>query len=444
MFFSLPSFSSAAEEFELEFVQYQLCNYSAIKQQYCDENQDYEWISGTVKIRLSNDSLVSFVFQKKKYSFRYNRIRQDYNSDGDSIVVVSGQNQKGSKFILVLGKDYFNFINSKKWGMYFLREKKKGAKKSDLKKRNFGKITYTAQSMAVCEYDKKTDSYNGNCKFDNFETTLKIDLRTKMRRDNLYLAVDTLPEINVIGVEDSQMDDGTNVSIYKGFDSDGSNVYVVIAPNYFNVVSDEYKVSFSEEKVSDELVSKKSYSGSGVAIAPDILITNAHVIENMSKLAISLDGQYIENDGYEIVGQLTDDVLDLAILRVKGAKLNSCPMSTKEPELGADVLVYGYPQIQYQGEDLKVTKGIVSGKNGFQGKKTMFQIDAAIQHGNSGGPIVSKGKIIGLATAFLKDSQNANAGIKASKIYHLLQFYDVVPKSTTNDFSKCTYMLVGE
>ncbi len=142
---------------------------------------------------------------------------------------------------------------------------------------------------------------------------------------------------------------------------------------------------------------------------------------------------------------VTDDILDLSIIRVKGAKLNACPLSTKEPVLGSDILVFGYPQIQYQGADLKVTKGIVSGKNGYRGDKSTFQIDAAVQHGNSGGPIVSGGKIIGLATSILnvEGSQNVNFGIKASKIYHLLKFYNVTPKSTTQDFSLCTYLLTG-
>ena len=129
---------------------------------------------------------------------------------------------------------------------------------------------------------------------------------------------------------------------------------------------------------------------------------------------------------------------------MKGAKLNACPVSKEEPKLGEDILVYGYPQTDLQGVDLKVTKGIVSGKNGFQGNKAMFQIDAAVQPGNSGGPIVSRKKVIGLATSMLKNSQNVNFGIKASKISNLLDFYNISPKPTTTDFEKCTYMLIGE
>lgn len=94
--------------------------------------------------------------------------------------------------------------------------------------------------------------------------------------------------------------------------------------------------------------------------------------------------------------------------------------------------------------ELKVTKGIVSGKNGLLGDKSTFQMDAAIQPGNSGGPIVYNGKILGLATLMLINSQNVNVGIKATKIRNFLEFYEVTPKATTNDFEKCTYLLIGE
>lgn len=44
----------------------------------------------------------------------------------------------------------------------------------------------------------------------------------------------------------------------------------------------------------------------------------------------------------------------------------------------------------------------------------------------------------------LINSQNVNVGIKATKIRNFLEFYEVTPKATTNDFEKCTYLLIGE
>ncbi|MCF0223933.1 MAG: trypsin-like peptidase domain-containing protein [Fibrobacter sp.] len=439
------SFAWAAnDEYTLSYVKHQFCQYYESTQSYCTDDQEPSWVAGEAKLVFKKDSLVTFSVLDKTYSFRYNRFRKDINSDGDSILVITGQSKKKNKYMLVLGKDYFNFINSKKWGMYFSKEQARKTNATNFRKYNFGTRNYSIASMGECTYSPKTEKYDKDCNFDNFEKIIAIPVRSRMRGNSLYLSIDTLPEISVSDVEEYENSDGEPVLIFAGINNEGSNVKVVLGNGYFNLIANEVKLAFSDSKYPDDMVTARTYSGSGVAISKDILITNAHVIDGMKSLGLYLDGTKIETEGFDIIGQLSDDILDLAILHVNGATLDACPISSKEPELGADVLVYGYPQIQYQGMDLKVTKGIVSGKNGYKGKKTMFQIDAAIQHGNSGGPIVSKGQIIGLATSFLEDSQNANFGIKASKIYHLLQFFDVVPKSTTTDFSKCTYMLMGE
>lgn len=433
------------EEFDLPFIQKQFCQYSEITQKYCADNSEPAWVAGSVNLKITDDSLVVFTHEQKKYSFRYNRLKKDSNSDGESIVVLTGQSKKGNKYMLVLGSDYFNLINTKKWALYFLMESK-SKKKNNLKNMDFGKITYSTASLVACEYNKETEKYEDNCSFDNFKEVFPFEIRTRMRRDNLYLAIDTLPEINITQAEESETKKGVKVKIFSGVDEEGEDVHVILAPTYFNFVSKGVKLVFSEEKLPDDLVKPRIYTGSSVAVADDILVTNAHVTEKMSSLTIYQDGKVVKTDSIDLIGEMPKEVLDFAVIKVYGAKLNACPIATKEPGLGTEILVYGYPKIGIQGNDLKVTKGIVSGKNGFMGNKKMFQMDAAIQPGNSGGPIVSKGKVIGLATSTLvgDDVQNANSGIKASKMVHLLRFFDVEPKSNTSDFSKCTYLLVGE
>ena len=435
------------EVYNLDYIQYQSCSYSAKTQQYCNDNEDPVKKTGTVQVVFSDDSLVTFEFTKEyTYRFKMNNIKKSTNSDGEEIAIVTGFSARGTKFMLVLGSDYFNLVNSKKWALYFLEEKKESTpKRNSLETGNFGKTTYSIVSMANCHFNKKTQKYDDNCEFTDLKRTVSIPITTKMRRDNLYLAIDTLPEISVSDVQKHTFDNGETALIYYGFDTEGDEVSVVIGKTYFNIVSNEEKLSFSETVYEEEgQTQNQTWTGSGVAITKDILLTNAHVINKMNELDIYLDDTRIPTTGFEVVGEFSEDILDLAIIRVKGARLDACPMSSEEPKLGEDVFVYGYPQIEYQGTDLKVTKGIVSGKKGFKGDESTFQIDAAIQHGNSGGPIVANGKVIGLATSFLKDSQNVNFGIKSSKIYHLLKAYGITPKPTTNDFSKCTYMLIGQ
>lgn len=433
-------------DFHLKYTQYTSCTYKPEINEYCYE-EDPVWKSGSLRITVTDDSLL-FVFLNKKTTYRIelNTIETEYNSDNKKVLIFTGRSG-GHNYMFVIGTGYFNFLQIHGWAMYFSNYY---SESGNLASRDFGKRNYPILSTALCYYNEKTESYDSNCTYHNFDEPRNIVLRTAYKYKKLYLYVDTLYTIDVSEVKDAKNSDSAKVLLYSGKDKDGNLATVAMSANYFNMVWDGImKIGMMENKLPDELVqssvSDAMVSGSSVAIAPDILITNAHVTKEMSKMVVYLDGKEVENDGYELIGELSDDILDLAIIRVKGAKLNACPLSTKEPVLGSDILVFGYPQIQYQGADLKVTKGIVSGKNGYQGDKSTFQIDAAVQHGNSGGPIVSGGKIIGLATSILnvEGSQNVNFGIKASKIYHWLKFYNVTPKSTTQDFSLCTYLLTG-
>ena len=435
------SFSYAQKKHELVYTQYTSCKYNSYTKKYCTDDEETIWKNGIVKITLTQDSVL-YVYLKRTYRIKLNLIESDYNRNNEEIVVLTGRSESNN-YMLVIGPRYFNFVKEKQWGIYF--EDKSTAKKENYASRSFGKIDYSIRGFGSCLYNKETETYDDSCSYYNSDDTHSISVSSYVENNRLFVQVDSLGEFEVSYVDDLKNSDGDEVVLYYGKDREDNEMSVFIAKDYFNVVLSTIKMTFSEPEFPKELVEKTSGTifGSSVAITPDVIITNAHVIKDISAMNLYSNGKIVENDGYELIGELYD-VLDLAIIRVKGAKLNSCPLSTKEPLLGEDILVYGYPQIQYQGADLKVTKGIVSGKNGFQGDEATFQIDAAVQHGNSGGPIVAKGKIIGLATSILNNSQNVNFGIKSSKIYHLLQFYNVKPKSNTTNYEKCTYLIVGE
>lgn len=444
LFFCSWGFS---EDYYFNYTQYTFCKYKENLEKYCDEEESV-WKNGSIRVNVAGDSLL-FVFLNKETTYRIelNNIKSDYNGDGDEILIFTGRSGQHN-YMFVVGPDYFNLVRSQSWGLYFLNSE---SNRKRLSASDFGLLKFPILSTAMCYYNGQTDRYDSSCIYYNYDEPRNFLLKTVYRNKKLHLYVDTLYALNISEVENMKNSDSAKILLYSGWDEDGNDASVVIGPDYFNVIFDKaLKLSLMGKKLPDDLVRSSTQgnawtSGSSVAIAPDILITNAHVTKNMSNVGLYLDGEEVQNDGYELVGEFSDDILDLSIIRVKGAKLNSCALSTQEPVLGSDILVFGYPQIQYQGTDLKVTKGIVSGKNGYRGDESTFQIDAAVQHGNSGGPIVSDGKIIGLTSAVLdvEGSQNVNFGIKASKIYYLLKFYNITPKATTKNFDKCTYLLVG-
>jgi S1-C subfamily serine protease len=73
-------------------------------------------------------------------------------------------------------------------------------------------------------------------------------------------------------------------------------------------------------------------------------------------------------------------------------------LSKEKPELLQDIYVAGYPFGQKISTSVKVTKGIISSLTGIGNNFSNIQIDAALQPGNSGGPILNdKGNVVGVA-----------------------------------------------
>ena len=113
-----------------------------------------------------------------------------------------------------------------------------------------------------------------------------------------------------------------------------------------------------------------------------------------------------------------------------------------------DVYVAGFPFGNTISSSVKVTKGIVSSLTGLGNNYSNIQIDAALQPGNSGGPILDEnGNVVGVAVAklalekILKDygvvPENTNFGIKSSVVQNLLQGNNVkIPSANTKTIKK--------
>ena len=146
-------------------------------------------------------------------------------------------------------------------------------------------------------------------------------------------------------------------------------------------------------------------TGSGVIISADgYIVTNNHVIENSSKLEVTLNN----NKTYvaELIG--TDANTDIALIKINTKEeLAFIPFGDSDNlNIGEWVLAVGNPF----NLTSTVTAGIVSAKardlNEFDGNLQSFiQTDAAVNKGNSGGALVnSKGKLVGINTAITSET----------------------------------------
>ena len=127
---------------------------------------------------------------------------------------------------------------------------------------------------------------------------------------------------------------------------------------------------------------------------------------------------------------------DLALLKGDFRPSTVFPLSNTRPELLQDIYVAGFPFGDMFSTSVKVTKGIVSSLTGLGNNFSNFQIDAALQSGNSGGPILDDlGNVVGVAVAKLDAKymfeelgiipEDTNFGIKSNVVRSILESNDV-------------------
>ena len=127
-------------------------------------------------------------------------------------------------------------------------------------------------------------------------------------------------------------------------------------------------------------------------------------------------------------------------------------LRNEDVRLGEKVLVAGYPFGDVFSNTIKVTSGIVSATRGAGDDAGQFQLDAAVQPGNSGGPIYdSSGNIVGVIISQLDKlkvakaigalPENVNFGIKASTVRQFLISSGVPSKKSERTEEKSTEQL---
>ncbi|MBZ5629172.1 MAG: Do family serine endopeptidase [Acidobacteriia bacterium] len=152
--------------------------------------------------------------------------------------------------------------------------------------------------------------------------------------------------------------------------------------------------------------------GSGVIISPDgYIVTNNHVVEGAQDIRVTISDRRVLPA--KLIG--ADPLTDVAVIKISGSNFASIPWGdSTQLHPGQTVLAFGNPL----GFRFSVTRGIVSAvnrPNPFAGDARkpgeFIQTDAAINQGNSGGPLVNaRGQVVGINT-FLVSQTGGFAGM---------------------------------
>lgn len=167
-------------------------------------------------------------------------------------------------------------------------------------------------------------------------------------------------------------------------------------------------------------------SGTGFVIAPDgLVLTNRHVVDGGKSFLVMMTDA--TQKSAEVV--VIDDEQDLALVRVKldeGKTLPTVALSPGDnPADGAECTVMGFPLIDRLGAAIKVTRGIVSSSTAGSTGAADVLIDAKVNPGNSGGPILDRHgnvmAIVSMKSLSTATEESYGMGISAGRIRKFLE-----------------------
>lgn len=232
----------------------------------------------------------------------------------------------------------------------------------------------------------------------------------------LILQTNDVPNITSNpAVDGNELSTGSEKSVSKIVESVGPSVVSIVVESQANTIFGTVM---------------QSGAGTGVIISGDgYILTNNHVVGNSKSATVMLDdGTVYEN--VEVVG--SDPLNDIAFMKIKDAKdLPTVTLGDSSTvKVGQQVVAIGNALGQYQNT---VTTGILSGvgrpvtagsESGGQQENLvdLLQTDAAINSGNSGGPLVNMaGQVIGINTAIVADANNIGFSIPINSTKGLIE-----------------------
>jgi hypothetical protein len=167
----------------------------------------------------------------------------------------------------------------------------------------------------------------------------------------------------------------------------------------WSVLGLSFATTFAPKPVPERL------SGTGFSITKDgFILTSAHLVDSQSFISVRASGERARLRARLVA---IDRKLDLALLKIDAKTLDIPIGDWSAVADGQAIVSLGFPNPSIEGESLKITSGIVSSRLGTTSNDGIFPFNAAVQSGNSGGPVLSvTGAVIGVVYGFSAAASN--------------------------------------
>ena len=274
--------------------------------------------------------------------------------------------------------------------------------------------TSTDLGTAVAPIEAK---FANNCK--NISTSIFLKKLSDQKKIICYAPKN--PVVNRIIYERDSCE-GYPIKMYRIL-FDGSNFYYS-DKEQTQIAKKEPKQEKFKPKKKVETKKKKpknseivaASSGTGFYVSKlGHIISNYHVIEDCNIVKLTFNGKEISADVLAV-----DKMNDLAILKANVTPSKVYSIAAEDASLLEDIIIAGYPLGKRVSAAIKTSKGSITALAGYGDNYSEFQTDAALNQGNSGGPIMDqKGNVVGVAVAnYGKKSgvESFNFGIKSSTL----------------------------
>ncbi|MDA9153027.1 serine protease [Candidatus Pelagibacter sp.] len=209
-----------------------------------------------------------------------------------------------------------------------------------------------------------------------------------------------------------------------------NNQFVPMSKNRFVVYCNDVKDDWNEVLIAEKEKNKPkkktpdpddnkivaASSGTGFYVSnTGHIISNHHVVEGCNTVKLTFKGKEVSADVLAV-----DKMNDLAILKADLIPSKVYSVATEDASLLEDIIIAGYPLGKKVSAAIKTSKGSITALAGYGDNYSEFQTDAALNQGNSGGPIMDqKGNVVGVAVAnYGKNAgvESFNFGIKSSTL----------------------------